>query len=66
LTALLRCEAARHWKQEIESESPQLLQVRQQLDERVAQLGRLDEQMRKANHGVLAHVDGGQLSNLQS
>ena len=66
LAALLRCEAARHWKDEIEGEFPQLLQVRQQLDERVSQLSDLDAKMRGANLKVLAHVDGGQLSALQS
>lgn len=64
-TALLRCEAARHWKQEIETEFPTLLQVRQQLDERVAQLARLDDKMREANHNVLSFVDGRQLSDVQ-
>ena len=66
VAALLRCEAARHWKQEIEAKFPQLLQVRQQLDERVAQLASLGEKMREANHKVLAHVDGTQLSGVQA
>ncbi|WP_088346496.1 MULTISPECIES: AAA domain-containing protein [Rhodomicrobium] len=66
LAALLRCEAARQWKQEIENDFPQLLQMRQQIDERVAHLSDLDAKMRDANLKVLAHVDGRQLSSLQS
>ena len=65
-TALLRCEAARHWKQEIEAGSPQLLQGRQQLDERIAHLAGLDEEMRDANRKVLAHVNRDGLSGVQA
>jgi hypothetical protein len=64
--ALMRCEAAHCWKQEIEAELPQLLQVRQQLDECVARLVSLDATMREANHKVLAHVAAEQLAEVQA
>ena len=65
-TGLLRCEAARHWKQEIEAGSPQLLQGRQQLDERIAHLAGLDDEMRDANRTVLAHVNRDGISGVQA
>ena len=66
MAGLLRCEAARHWQREIETASPELLQRREQLDERVKRLAALDERMRDANRKVLGDVDAALLSDEQA
>lgn len=57
MAALMRHEAARAWKDEIESALPVLQQIEAELQRQVRELDGLDGQMREHNRHHLGHVD---------
>ena len=62
IAAIMRREAACAWKDGIETTYPHLRQLQSELDERIAELDRLDGQMRHANRTLLSKVDRAALS----
>jgi hypothetical protein len=66
LEAILRCEAARYWKQEIEEAHPELMKSRQEIEQQVAELTTAHEEIRVANAWMLGRIEASGLGNLQA